>query len=137
MKSHTALIDAFLIDQRISDIFEMVFSNKGIVQNDRIVVKRYHYFDSLRPHVCPLCPPNMYKDQILQEVLCAFEFDRIVYVVDGGSSYFPATRMRHSDIILERKEFLLVQRISATLINAKLREWESDMDVLKIFKDIF
>jgi pyridoxal phosphate phosphatase PHOSPHO2 len=135
--ANTAFIDAFLKDQGMSDLFEMVISNKAIVREDRLVVQPYHDFDTLPAHGCPLCSPNMCKGQILEDVLGALKFDRIIYVGDGGGDYCPTTRMRQgSDTVLARNNFALAKKIATTPINAKLREWESGEDVLRIFKEI-
>eukprot|EP00978_Attheya_sp_CCMP212_P005893 scaffold13167_cov32-Attheya_sp.AAC.1 len=79
----------------------------------------------------------MCKGQILEEDLGALNFDRIIYVGDGGEDYCPTTHMRQgSDTVLARNNFALAKKIATTPIKAKLREWESDEHVLRISKEI-
>eukprot|EP00978_Attheya_sp_CCMP212_P025869 scaffold84063_cov36-Attheya_sp.AAC.1 len=93
--NNTAFIDAFLKDQGMSDLFETVISNKAIIREDRLVVQPFHDFDTRPAYGCPLCSPSMCNGQILEEVLGVLNFDRIIYVGDGGGGdYYPTTRMR-------------------------------------------
>ena len=79
-----------------------VFTNPAAFdESGALRVKPYH----AAPPGCPLCPDNLCKGAVLEKLLMAGRYRRLVYVGDGGNDFCPSCRTGPSDVILARRSY--------------------------------
>jgi pyridoxal phosphate phosphatase PHOSPHO2 len=89
---NTVLIESVLEHHQLMPYVHQVVANPAMFEHpERLRVRPYH--DAATPHGCSLCPPNMCKGVILDQIRRDNASDRILYVGDGTGDYCPATRM--------------------------------------------
>merc|ERR1712079_944131 len=112
-------------------------------------------------HGCPLCPANLCKGTVLEELRKKCQARRVIYVGDGGGDFCPACELGPNDAVLCRTppsppldHFGLHRRIQrakadapgtpsflnrrgevATVV-AQVCAWHSGDDVLKIMSSL-
>lgn len=131
--ANTDFINAFLEKQGIDHIFTRVISNKP-TKHGRFGVAPFYDFQTQEPHGCSVtCPPNMCKGKIIEEELRLLQdYERVVYLGDGGGDYCPCNRLRETDFALVRTGFPLAQHIEANPIAANVNMWQSGDDVYQL-----
>eukprot|EP00927_Polykrikos_kofoidii_P071504 TRINITY_DN67769_c0_g1_i1.p1 TRINITY_DN67769_c0_g1~~TRINITY_DN67769_c0_g1_i1.p1 ORF type:complete len:292 (+),score=39.04 TRINITY_DN67769_c0_g1_i1:51-926(+) len=157
--ANTFFIEACLQRLGIRNHFSQVISNFGEFDDKG----RLHITEFSRgvPHGCPLCPPNLCKGAVLEQLRASKRPDRIIYVGDGGGDFCPACDLRPGDSVLCRAppsppltHFGLHRSIQRSLeasngskarvtrdgrpaaVAAVVRLWHSGDDVAAIFKEI-
>lgn len=124
-------IQTVLASHQLEQYFTVVHSNPAHI-ND-LGVLRIHPYHSSPPHVCPICPPNMCKGLILDNIRAAAPSPnrRTIYVGDGRGDYCPSLRLREGDHVLAREGYPLWRLLkeNTQLVKAKVHAWSSALDV--------
>ncbi|XP_042055551.1 thiamine phosphate phosphatase-like protein [Salvia splendens] len=119
----------------IYSCFSEIITNPAVVDKGRLRIFPYH--GSAAPHGCDLCPSNLCKGRVIEQIqvsLSESESKRLIYVGDGGNDFCPTLKLAAGDFVLPRKDFPLLSRISknSNLVKAKVCEWNSSEDLAKI-----
>jgi pyridoxal phosphate phosphatase PHOSPHO2 len=99
--ANTAYIGACLQKHNLSSCFTEIVTNPAYEdEGGRLRVKPFHN----QPHLCPYCPTNMCKSDILENVLNIKQrYDRVIYIGDGAGDFCPSIRLtRPNDCVLAR-----------------------------------
>eukprot|EP00933_Yihiella_yeosuensis_P017612 TRINITY_DN14674_c6_g1_i1.p1 TRINITY_DN14674_c6_g1~~TRINITY_DN14674_c6_g1_i1.p1 ORF type:complete len:193 (+),score=28.66 TRINITY_DN14674_c6_g1_i1:92-670(+) len=154
--ANTVFIQSFLEKAHLRHNFKEIISNPAEFDPDgRLHINPYH---SGEPHNCPLCPPNLCKGKVLDQLRSSLQPAFIIYVGDGGGDFCPACELRAGDAVLCRtppspplNSFGLHRRITQTRngetlpsrregvaasVAADVRPWHSGEDVLTIVTEI-
>merc|ERR1712151_981330 len=121
-------------------------------EKGRLHVSPYHEGE---PHKCSLCPANLCKGGVLEQLRQSFKPTRVIYVGDGGGDFCPSCDLQVGDYVLCRAppsppltSFGLHRRIEKSRgrsnqlmtrfekpaqVIAEVRYWHSGDDVAKIF----
>jgi len=115
------------------------------IHKEVIRIKPYHSEDL--SHGCELCPPNMCKGKIVDELIARFTPSQICYVGDGSGDFCAATRLRDVDTLLVRNDknyrsaLGLVKRIEREkdnyTIKAEIVHWTQGEQVLNTMNRVF
>eukprot|EP00435_Cladocopium_sp_Y103_P007505 s3721_g2.t1 len=143
--ANTIFIEAFLRKEGLRHCFSEVISNPADFDHEgRLHIKPFHEGE---PHGCPLCPSNLCKGRVLEQILASFSPSRVAYVGDGGGDFCPACELRPQDLLLCRappseplKRFGLLRRLEGAAqatrhggiakVVAKIVKWHSGDDLL-------
>ena len=112
-------------------------SNGARVEGAALRVSPYQREDA--PHGCALCPSNLCKGGVLDELLAQYNGTRprIVYVGDGGGDLCPCLRLRSElgDVCCARKDYKLSRELERR--GRAQRTWVDAAALLAIFEDVF
>jgi len=140
------------------DYFTEIKTNPAFVdETGRLRIQPFHPFIEGPPHGCTLCPPNMCKgsiinemiqksDEMIQKTLVEGESvemihnsleeesmnkKRFIYLGDGSGDFCPSLKLRDGDHILPRKEYPLWKLIhkNCDLVKAEVHGWSNPKDV--------
>lgn len=130
--ANTDFINAFLDKEGMGHLFTRVMSNKA-TNDGRFGVAPFYDFLTKEPHGCSFCPPNMCKGKIVEEDLeVILNYERVVYLGDGGGDFCPCDRLRETDFALARADFPLAKCIQENPIAANVHLWQSGDDVYQL-----
>lgn len=84
-------------------------------------------------HQCGLCPSNMCKGLILDDVRATTQLRKCqtIYIGDGSGDYCPCLRLQEGDHILAREGYPLLRLLQRNnqAIRAQVHVWSSALDV--------
>eukprot|EP00434_Breviolum_minutum_P000235 symbB.v1.2.000195.t1/scaffold21.1/size436794/14 len=143
--ANNIFIEAFLRKEGLRHCFSEVISNPAeFDEKGRLNIMPFHEGET---HGCPLCPSNLCKGRVLEEILRRFSPSRVAYVGDGGGDFCPACELRPQDLLLCRappseplKRFGLLRRLEGPTkatrhggiakVVAQVVKWHSGDDLL-------
>ncbi|KAK7319907.1 hypothetical protein RJT34_04635 [Clitoria ternatea] len=123
-------IDTILEHHGLSGCFSQVNTNPAFVDKQgRLRITPFHH-PTLSPHACPLCPPNMCKGLVIDQIrdsLPENQRRRFIYIGDGTGDYCPTLKLKEGDFVMPRKDYPLWNRICSDpkLVNAKVHGWSN------------
>lgn len=122
-------IKTILDKYEVTNLFTEIHTNPASVDEDgRLHIAPFHPICEA-PHGCPLCPPNMCKGKIIDEIQAhmAHARKRIIYIGDGCGDYCPSLRLHGSDCILPREGFPLLEMLTQNMasVRASIYPWGS------------
>ncbi|EXB37581.1 Inorganic pyrophosphatase 3 [Morus notabilis] len=129
-------IEKILERHDVSGCFSHITTNPTFVDEDRrLRIVPYHDLSS--PHGCNLCPPNMCKGLVIDQIRASDSENgrrRFIYLGDGGGDFCPTLRLAEGDHVMPRKNYPLWKRICSnqTPINAEIHEWSNGEELEKI-----
>lgn len=139
--ANTLFIDWILEGAGIRPAFDKVYSNPAVVDSRGYVqVQCYH------SHSCAKCPINMCKRKILEDYIDAqvkvgVEYDRTIYIGDGGNDLCPLKCMRPGDLAMPRKGYTLERLLlsgakgeDGTELKPRILSWSSATEILEELK---
>ena len=152
-----AFISAMLQRHCLEEVFSDVYTNEArweayavagtTTRGERLRVSAYHKGP---PHDCPLCPVNMCKGSIMQQLVAKYRPEQVVYIGDGGGDFCPCARLTAADVILARasaeeaaegRSFPLLGKLirlaDENKLAARLRPWQTGHDVYEGVRDVF
>uniref|UniRef100_A0A2P2NLV9 Uncharacterized protein MANES_16G103700 n=1 Tax=Rhizophora mucronata TaxID=61149 RepID=A0A2P2NLV9_RHIMU len=130
-------IERILEHHELLGCFSQIHTNPSFVDhNGRIRIIPYHAL-SLPPHGCSLCPANLCKGMVIEQIRASIlesENHRFIYVGDGKGDYCPSLRFGEDDYIMPRKNYPLWDCICSnpTLVKAGVYEWTDGEELEKI-----
>ncbi|KAK6941408.1 Phosphatase PHOSPHO-type [Dillenia turbinata] len=87
-----------------------IHSNPTFVdEEERLRIFPYHDY-ATSPHGCSLCPTNMCKGLIIEQIrafACASRKKRFIYLGDGRGDYCPSLKLEEGDHVMPRKDYPL------------------------------
>ncbi|KAH7440537.1 hypothetical protein KP509_04G112000 [Ceratopteris richardii] len=124
--ANTFFIEEAIAHHGLGSIVTQIHSNPAWID----AMGCLHYDDLhgqvLPPHDCPLCPPNMCKGSILENIRAAewnSEMLHVIYAGDGSGDLCPALRLSEGDYVLPRKEYPLSKLVVEHDVKAKVYSW--------------
>jgi len=151
-------IDSFLEKHNLTDLISEIHTNKSRIdkmevatENQKLeekdILRVSPYQSANSPHMCELCPPNMCKGLIVDDMIKRLSPEHICYVGDGSGDFCAATRLREQDSLLVRndKEYRsalgLVKRINREKdehpVIANIIYWKRGEEVLDTINQVF
>eukprot|EP00249_Psilotum_nudum_P011923 c23469_g1_i1 orf=1022-1531(+) len=121
--ANTFFIRTILEKYGLTKCFKEIHSNPAYIDEQKALRILPFHPKSDPPHGCPLCPPNMCKGWIIDNIRASFPTDakpkRIIYLGDGCGDYCPSTRLGIRDYVLPREGFPLMTLISENVKQVK------------------
>ncbi|GMH16543.1 hypothetical protein Nepgr_018384 [Nepenthes gracilis] len=138
-------IETILKHHGLLSCFKEIITNPTFIDEEgRLRIIPYHDFRS-SPHGCNLCPPNMCKGLIVEQIQASASTDgnkTLIYLGDGKGDYCPSLKLREVDHVMPREKFPLWERIhdNPMLVKAKVHGWSSgeelEMTLLRVISTI-
>ncbi|KAJ8532006.1 hypothetical protein K7X08_011929 [Anisodus acutangulus] len=90
----------------------------------------FPYNDLVSFHGCNLCPPNLCKDLVIEQIQASMSEkgkSRFIYLGDGRGDYRPTLKLDRGDHVVPRKGFPLSDRLlsNPSLLKADCHEWSN------------
>ncbi|PWN50995.1 hypothetical protein IE53DRAFT_343096 [Violaceomyces palustris] len=125
------------------DLFTEIITNPATWTPEGLLkLERRIPADSPNQHSCSVgCSPNMCKGEELEAFLERHggrsNFERIVYVGDGGNDYCPVLRLAEKDLALVRRYRGLEEKITKVgNVKAGIRYWAGAWEVEGILREL-
>ncbi|KAL1815616.1 hypothetical protein ACET3Z_018190 [Daucus carota] len=121
-------IETILKHHGVLDLFSEIITNPTFVdENGRLGITPYN--DSSNPHSCNLCPPNLCKGLVMEQIQASCSSKgkyMFIYLGDGKGDYCPTLKLGEGDHVMPRKNFPLSKLIcdNSTLVKAEIHEWD-------------
>jgi len=127
----------------IEDIFEEIITNPANWDPTGLLKLRRRVDPAGPQHACQVgCNANMCKGEELSVFLQkkGFEYDRLLYLGDGGNDFCPILRLRKNDVALVRKGRTLERRIreegKAAGLVCEIKYWTGAWEVEEYFTQL-
>lgn len=122
-------IKTILDKYEVSHLFTQIHTNPAYVDNcGRLHIGPFHP-KSETPHGCELCPPNMCKGRVIDEIRAMNppEANRIIYAGDGRGDYCPSLMLSVGDCILPREGYPLRELLNENMgkVKASVYPWNT------------
>ncbi|MFQ6638429.1 hypothetical protein Gotur_016848 [Gossypium turneri] len=110
--------------------FSKIYTNPTFVDEEgRLRIFPYHD-STLSPHGCSLCPSNLCKGQVLNNIQASApesERQNFIYLGDGSGDYCPTLKLGDKDYVMPRKNYPLWNCIFSdrAFVKAEVREWSN------------
>ncbi|KAH8373794.1 hypothetical protein KR200_002365 [Drosophila serrata] len=106
--ANSFFISEWLTEYGIEDIFASVYTNPAIVQTDgEVLVLPYDE----QPD-CDLCPENLCKGAVMQELIFSGSYDRVIYIGDSCNDLCAMQQLREGDVGCIRRGYELHEEMS-------------------------
>ncbi|XP_061347639.1 thiamine phosphate phosphatase-like protein [Gastrolobium bilobum] len=119
--------------------FSQVYTNPAFVDSEgRLRITPFHD-STLSPHACRLCPSNMCKGLVIDQIRGSLpENTRFIYIGDGTGDYCPTLKLEGGDFVMPRKKYPLWNRICSDpkLVDAKVHDWSSGEELESILLNL-
>eukprot|EP00951_Prasinocladus_malaysianus_P001126 scaffold7886_cov46-Prasinocladus_malaysianus.AAC.1 len=100
--ANTVYISEILASNGMGNVFDGVHTNPAAFDSTGALrVSPYSTHD----HGCHLCPKNLCKGLIIERLLFASAYSRVVYVGDGSNDFCPSCRTGPWDVVLARESY--------------------------------
>ncbi|CAN9506885.1 unnamed protein product [Ophioblennius macclurei] len=133
--ANTLFIDWILRAGGLRGAVDHVFTNPAQF-NERGYMEVHGYHS----HDCQECPVNLCKRKVLEQYLSersasSVQYQRVVYVGDGGNDLCPAFCLREQDIVMPRVGYSLEKLLGAEQgVRARVSAWSSGGEILQELK---
>ncbi|KAL0014935.1 hypothetical protein SO802_002004 [Lithocarpus litseifolius] len=130
-------IETILEHQGVWGCFSRIDTNPSFVDEEgRLRILPFHDLSST-PHGCKLCPPNMCKGLVIDQIQASVSDSgekRIIYLGDGNGDYCPTLKLGEIDFVMPRKKYPLWKHIHGNpkLIKAQVHEWNTGEELERI-----
>lgn len=118
--SNTQFIEWWLESRKIPS--PTVFTNPARWEGQRLRVAPHH------SHACPVCPPNLCKGTLLDEMKLDWSsFAKRIYVGDGSNDLCPILRLGQGDVAAVRRGYRLqsvLEKLPANSVSADVVVWD-------------
>ncbi|KAF8894026.1 phosphatase phospho-type [Infundibulicybe gibba] len=138
--ANAVFISTILEAKGLQDLFEEIVTNPAKWEPSGLLALRRRVDPDGPQHGCQNgCSPNMCKGIELSAFLARHgpEYDRVVYIGDGGNDYCPALGLRSQDMLLCRTSRGLQERIEKEGgLQCRVEYWEGAWEVEEIFSTL-
>ena len=122
------------------DLFSYIICNKALLQDENKERSIYVPRDQF-PHNCDLCISSQCKGLELEKFLKDKNYDKILFVCDGGNDFCPAKKlMKKGDIVFPRDGHRFLKRIEIENLKDELKceisPWKTGEDIINRLKEI-
>ncbi|XP_033639473.1 pyridoxal phosphate phosphatase PHOSPHO2-like [Asterias rubens] len=96
----------------LANAYKEIFTNPAEFDDEGCLKIQHHH-----QHDCPRCAVNMCKGTILKDYIArmrqsnGIEYDRVLFVGDGGNDFCPCLALGERDFVFPRKGYKLIQKI--------------------------
>ncbi|KAK7369854.1 hypothetical protein VNO80_11900 [Phaseolus coccineus] len=120
----------------LSGCFSQINTNRCFVDDEgRLHVTPFHD-STLSPHACSLCPPNMCKGLVIDQIRGSLPGNerKFIYLGDGTGDYCPTLKLKEGDFVMPRKNYPLWNRIHSDpkLVAAEVHDWSNGEELESI-----
>ncbi|KAK6784342.1 hypothetical protein RDI58_017797 [Solanum bulbocastanum] len=129
-------IETILKHHGLYRCFSEVITNPTSVDGEgRLRIFPYHDMTSF--HGCNLCPPNLCKGLVIEQIQASMSEtgkSRFIYLGDGRGDYCPTLKLDKGDHVMPRKGFPLWDRLLSdpNLLKADCHEWSNGEELESI-----
>ncbi|OMO91622.1 HAD-superfamily hydrolase, subfamily IB, PSPase-like protein [Corchorus olitorius] len=129
-------IEKILEHHDLLGCFSKIYTNPTFVDEEgRLRIFPYHD-STLSPHGCSLCPTNLCKGLVLDDIYASAPEggkQKFIYLGDGGGDYCPTLKLQDTDHVMPRKNYPLWNRIFSdpALVKAAVHEWTNGEELEK------
>ncbi|XP_019223586.1 PREDICTED: inorganic pyrophosphatase 3-like isoform X1 [Nicotiana attenuata] len=129
-------IDTILKHHGLYRCFSEIITNPTMVDGEgRLRIFPYHDLASF--HGCNLCPPNLCKGLVIEQIQASMSEkgkSRVIYLGDGRGDYCPTLKLDRGDHVMPRKGFPLWDRLlsNPSLLKADCHEWSNGEELASI-----
>ncbi|XWS69991.1 hypothetical protein CRYUN_Cryun03dG0010900 [Craigia yunnanensis] len=130
-------IEKILEHHGLLGCFSKIYTNPSFVDDEgRLGIFPYHD-STLSPHGCSLCPSNLCKGLVLDDIYASAaegERQHFIYLGDGRGDYCPTLKLQDGDYVMPKKNYPLWDRIfgDPALVKAEVHEWSTGEELEKI-----
>ncbi|KAL5573022.1 hypothetical protein UlMin_022619 [Ulmus minor] len=129
-------IETILKHHDMLGCFSHIDTNPSFVDEEgRLRIFPFHDLSS-PPHGCNLCPSNMCKGMVIDQIRASDSAgtQRLIYLGDGGGDFCPTLKLSKGDHVMPRMNYPLWKRICSNqmLIKAEIHEWSTGEELEKI-----
>ncbi|KAB1209298.1 Inorganic pyrophosphatase 3 [Morella rubra] len=130
-------IETILEHHEVLGCFSQIYTNPSFVdEGGRLRIFPFHDLSS-SPHACKLCPANMCKGLVINQIQASVDKSGkkiFIYLGDGNGDYCPTLKLGEGDYVMPRKNYPLWNRICCNpmLIKAKVHEWSTGEELERI-----
>ena len=119
---------------KILDLFSCIICNKAEIQEENAERIMYVPRDQF-PHNCELCVESQCKGLELEKFLKNKNYEKILFVCDGGNDFCPAKKlMKKGDIVFPREGHRFLERIKFENLENDLKceifPWKTGEDII-------
>ncbi|XP_004503534.1 thiamine phosphate phosphatase-like protein [Cicer arietinum] len=123
-------IQTILEHHNLLGCFSQINTNPAFVDDKGcLCITPFHDSTTLPPHACHLCPPNMCKGLVIDQIRGSLgeSKTRFIYVGDGMGDYCPTLKLEGGDFVMPRKNYPLWNKICSDpkLVHAEVHDWSS------------
>ena len=134
-------IQTILQHHNLLGFFSQIYTNPASVDEfGRLRITPFHDSTTLPPHDCHLCPPNMCKGLVIDQIRDSLPKSetRFIYVGDGSGDYCPTLKLEGGDFVMPRMDYPLWDRICSDpkVVHAKVHGWSSGEELENILLNI-
>ncbi|KAL2342609.1 hypothetical protein Fmac_003894 [Flemingia macrophylla] len=120
--------------------FSHIYTNPSFLDSEgRLRITPFHD-STLSPHACPLCPPNMCKGLVMDQIRDSSPGNerRFIYLGDGSGDYCPTLKLKGGDFVMPRKNYPLSNRIHSDpkLVAAEVHDWSNGEELENILLNL-
>lgn len=129
-------IETILKHHGLYRCFSEIITNPTMVDAEgRLRIFPYHELASF--HGCNLCPPNLCKGLVIEQIQASMSDkrkSRFIYLGDGRGDYCPTLKLDRGDHVMPRKGFPLWDRLlsNPSLLKADCHEWSNGEELASI-----
>ncbi|PON50420.1 Pyridoxal phosphate phosphatase-related [Parasponia andersonii] len=128
-------IETILEHHDLLGYFSRISTNPTFIDEEKRL-KIFPFHDLSSPHGCDLCPPNMCKGLVIDQIRASTSesWRKFIYLGDGNGDFCPTLKLAKGDHVMPRKNYPLWKRICSnqTLIKAKIHEWSNGEELEEI-----
>ncbi|KAH8287246.1 hypothetical protein KR054_004723, partial [Drosophila jambulina] len=108
--ANSFFIGEWLNEYGIEDLFASLYTNPAVVQADGSLLVLPHGEQT----DCDLCPANLCKGAVMQELICSGSYDRVVYIGDSCNDLCAMQQLRKQDVACIRRGYELHEELDAS-----------------------
>lgn len=134
-------IKTILDKHQITHLFTQIHTNPAHVDEEgRLHIGKFHPKSEIA-HGCPLCPANMCKGRIIDQIRAAIpaaDTKRIIYAGDGCGDFCPSLRLGVRDCILPREGYPLLELLTqnAAKVKGGVFPWKNAKEMEETLLDL-
>jgi HAD superfamily phosphoserine phosphatase-like hydrolase len=99
--ANSVFISEILVKHGLASCIDGIHTNPASFCDGALRVRPFHD----EPHGCALCPSNLCKGAVMEQLLMRGQYARVVYVGDGGNDFCPSCRTGPWDTVLARSAY--------------------------------
>ncbi|KAJ0090814.1 hypothetical protein Patl1_13435 [Pistacia atlantica] len=130
-------IETILEHHGLLGCFSEIFTNPTLVDEEGALRILPYHSSTSSPHACNLCPSNLCKGLVLEQIHASAlgcGKQRVIYLGDGRGDFCPTLKLGDGDFVMPRKNYPLWDLICSDpkLIKAEVHEWSNSKELEKV-----
>lgn len=127
-------IEKILDHHGLLGCFSQIITNPSFVDGEgKLRIFPFHDLSS-PPHGCHLCPANLCKGLVIEQIRAENRGKRFIYLGDGSGDFCPSLKLGEGDYVMPRKDYSLWNCIGRNpdLVKAEVHEWSNGDELGKV-----